>query len=61
MVDIILKSLSSVKYKAKLGENNRFLLMHSVSSKPCKVEFDVPLIYADYYFLEASLRKFREF
>lgn len=55
--DKILNSLSSRKYRAEVGENDGFLLMHSVGSKPGNSEIDVPLIYADYYFLEANLRK----
>jgi hypothetical protein len=30
--------------------------MHSVGSIPGKSEVDVPLTYADYYFIEALLR-----
>lgn len=52
----ILKSLSSHKYRADLNGNNDFILKHSVGSKPADSEVDVPLIYADYYFIEASLR-----
>ena len=52
----ILKSLSSSKYRATLGSNGGFLLKHSVGSIPHKSEVDVPLTYADYYFLEALLR-----
>ncbi len=52
----ILISLSSKNYRAKLGENGGFLLMHSCGSVPGHVEVDVPLTYADYYFLEALLR-----
>jgi unsaturated chondroitin disaccharide hydrolase len=52
----MLCSLSSDKYRAKLGENGGFLLLHSVGAKPFNSEIDVPLIYADYYFLEALLR-----
>jgi hypothetical protein len=55
--DKILKSLSSKKYRAGIGENNNFILMHSVGSKPGDSEVDVPLIYADYYFIEACLRR----
>ncbi len=54
--ETILTSLSSPAYRAKLGENNHFLLMHSTGHKPGKSEVDVPLVYADYYFLEALLR-----
>jgi uncharacterized protein YyaL (SSP411 family) len=52
----ILESLSSSKYRAKLGANGGFLLLHSVGSIPHKSEIDAPLTYADYYFLEALLR-----
>ena len=56
--DKIMNSLASSKYRAKLGTNGNFLLMHSVGSKPHNSEVDVPLNYADYYFLEAlSLKK----
>lgn len=52
----MLESLSSPTYRAKLGENNHFILMHSTGHKPAKSEIDVPLVYADYYYLEALLR-----
>lgn len=52
----ILRSLSSDTYRAKLGQNGGFLLLHSVGSIPHKSEVDVPLTYADYYFLEALHR-----
>jgi hypothetical protein len=37
--------------------NGNFILMHSVGSIPHGTEIDVPLNYADYYFLEALKRK----
>ena len=52
----ILKSLSSPAYLAETGTNCNFILMHSVGSIPHGSEIDVPLIYADYYYLEALLR-----
>ena len=52
----ILKSLSSPAYRAVPGTNNNFILMHSVGSIPHNQEIDVPLVYADYYFLEALNR-----
>ena len=52
----LLVSLSSPAYKANLGENNHFILKHSVGHKPIKSEIDTPIIYADYYYLEALLR-----
>lgn len=55
--DKILASLSTPAYRAKVGENGNFILMHSVGSIPHNAEVDVPLNYADYYFLEALSRK----
>ncbi len=52
----ILINLSSDTYKAKLGENGGFILKHSVGSLPHNSEVDVPLTYADYYYLEALAR-----
>ena len=51
----ILLSLSSPEYMAEEGNGN-FLLKHSVSHKPLNSEIDVPLVYADYYYLEAAQR-----
>jgi uncharacterized protein YyaL (SSP411 family) len=55
--DQILTSLSSEKYRAAVGENHNFILMHSVGHLPNNSEIDVPIIYADYYFIEACMRK----
>ncbi|MBC9797200.1 glycoside hydrolase family 88 protein [Sinomicrobium weinanense] len=54
--DKIIKSLSTV-YTAPEGGAQGFILLHSVGSKPSGSEVDVPLVYADYYYLEALLRK----
>jgi len=54
--ETMLTSLSSPAYRAKQGENGGFLLMHSTGALPLKSEIDVPLTYADYYYLEALLR-----
>lgn len=43
-------------YVADEGTNGNFLLMHSVGSKPDNSEVDVPLTYADYYFIEGLIR-----
>ena len=51
-----LRSLSSSAYLAAAGENGGFLLKHSTGHLPAGKEIDVPLNYADYYFLEALLR-----
>jgi len=52
----ILNTLSSDKFRARLGQNGGFILKHSVGSKPADSEVDVPLVYADYYYIEALLR-----
>ena len=51
-----LRALSSPAYRAPLGENGGFILMHAVGHMPERREIDVPLAYGDYYFLEALLR-----
>jgi rhamnogalacturonyl hydrolase YesR len=51
-----LKSLASPAYLAEKGTNGNFLIKHCVGSFPHGAEIDVPLVYADYYFLEALLR-----
>lgn len=51
-----LRSLASPRYLAAAGENCNFLLKHSVGNIPGGTEIDVPLSYADYYFLEALMR-----
>ena len=52
----ILASLSMPQYLAAAGTNNFFLLKHSTGNKPANSEIDAPLVYADYYFLEALWR-----
>ena len=44
-------------YCSAPGQNMGFLLGHSTGSFPQHVEVDVPIIYADYYYLEALLRQ----
>ena len=55
--DKIMESLGSPAYRAEVGTNGNFILMHSVGSIPHGQEIDVPLNYADYYFLEGLMRK----
>ena len=57
VADKIVETLSSIDYRAKVGTNGHFILMHSVGALPMGAEIDVPLNYADYYFLEALMRK----
>ncbi len=52
----ILTSLSSANYLAKPGANNGFLLMHCTGNANRVSEVDKPLMYGDYYLLEALLR-----
>ncbi|NDV79179.1 glycoside hydrolase family 88 protein [Dysgonomonas sp. 511] len=50
------KTLASEEYTAKQGENGCFILKHSTGAFPLNSEIDVPLPYADYYYLEALSR-----
>lgn len=51
----IMQSINK-KYSVALGEKKGFILDHSTGSKPQKSEIDVPINYADYYYLEALVR-----
>lgn len=51
--DRVMASLAK-SYASPIGKNRGFLLLHSTGAKT--FERDVPLIYADYYYLEALLR-----
>ena len=55
VANTILQNLTN-NYRSAIGENKGFLLLHSTGSKPANSEVDVPLNYADYYYLEALLR-----
>lgn len=52
----ILNNLGNSNYTAKLGENNHFILKHATGYLPKGKEIDVPLNYADYYYVEALTR-----
>lgn len=52
----MLQSLSSPAYRSAPKANGGFLLMHSSGGVPGNVEVDVPLSYADYYYVEAMMR-----
>ncbi|HVU98185.1 MAG TPA: hypothetical protein VHE34_23340 [Puia sp.] len=56
VAETIIVNLSDNNYKAVVGSNGGFLLKHSVGHLPAHSEVDVPLTYADYYFVEAMLR-----
>lgn len=57
LADKIVAALASPAYTAEAGSNHGFVLLHSVTSFPAGKEIDQPLNYADYYYLEALLRK----
>ena len=52
----MLQTLSSPAYTAEEGTNGGFILKHSVGNIPSGTEVDVPLTYADYYYVEALCR-----
>lgn len=51
-----IRTLASPEYTAPEGANGDFVLMHSTGAYPFSSEVDVPLTYADYYYLEALTR-----
>lgn len=54
--DVIIQNIND-SYRASISKYYGFLLIHSTGNKPANGEVDVPLIYADYYYLEALLRR----
>ena len=52
----MIRTLASEEYLCAEGEDYGFLLKHSTGNKNTDSEVDVPLTYADYYFLEALIR-----
>ncbi|MEO1450250.1 MAG: glycoside hydrolase family 88 protein, partial [Bacteroidota bacterium] len=55
-VQRVMNSLASEKYSVPSGRDTKFVLDHSVGSIPHGSEIDQPLVYADYYFIEALIR-----
>lgn len=53
--DEILLNLTKY-YRSEIGVNKGFILLHSTGHRPSNSEIDVPINYADYYYLEALLR-----
>lgn len=53
----LIKSLSSDNYLLVKSVKGPFILDHSTGNWPKKDEIDEPIVYADYYFLEAIIRK----
>lgn len=58
IADKIMKSINK-NHKAEALTNKGFLLTNSTGNLPAKLEMNVPIVYADYYYLEALLRKRR--
>lgn len=56
MAEKIIRSLSALTYTAPYSENGGFILKHSTGHLPGNSEVDVPLTYADYYYIEAMMR-----
>jgi hypothetical protein len=52
----IIMSMATQGYLAKQNECENFVLKHGVGNMPGGIEVDVPLIYGDYYFLEALMK-----
>jgi len=53
----VINTLSSDKYLLNETVKGPFILDHSTGNWPKKDEIDQPIVYADYYFLEAIIRK----
>lgn len=54
--ETILVNLSKAPYHAAQGKNGGFIIEHCVGHIPQNTEIDVPLTYADYYYLEGMKR-----
>ena len=55
LAERMIKSLASSAYRAKLGENHNFIIKHATIFY-AKDNYDTPVSYADYYFVEALMR-----
>lgn len=51
-----IRSLTSPEYLAEVGTNANFAIKHCTGHFPGNSEVDVPLSYADYYYVEALVR-----
>lgn len=61
VVEKQIRTLASPEYTANSGENGCFILKHSTGGYPFQSEVDVPLTYADYYYLETLTRLKRKY
>lgn len=55
--DKVMKTLHSEEYILPVNVDAPFILDHSTGNWPKNDEMDDPIVYADYYFLEALLRR----
>lgn len=53
----LIETLTSTEFLSPVGDNKGFLLYHSTGHLPHNSEIDVPIVYADYYFLESIIKK----
>ncbi len=56
VAEIQIHLLCSSQFRNAPGNNGNFILKHSVGHMPNNTEVNVPIIYADYYFIEALMR-----
>lgn len=56
IADQIMQALET-SYQSEPMQNQGFLLLHSTGNYPSHDEIDVPINYADYYYLEALHRR----
>ena len=57
VADRLFDTLSTPEFLATVGENEGFLLKHSTGHLPNNSEIDVPIVYADYYYLESIIKR----
>jgi rhamnogalacturonyl hydrolase YesR len=57
VADRLFDTLSTPEFLATVGENEGFLLKHSTGHLPHNSEIDVPIVYADYYYLESIIKR----
>ena len=53
----VLNALNTTNYVLPASVKGPFILNHSTGNWPKNDEIDEPIVYADYYYLEATLRK----
>ena len=56
VADRLFNNLSSPAFLSEVGGNQGFLLKHATGHLPNGSEIDVPLVYADYYYLESIIK-----